>query len=139
MLIFLPTDRKKLLLQWKGSHDVTKIVGPNDYKVLMTGKEKTLYANLLKKYVVREDYPVGNAVPAVQADHQQNIPSCVTVVEYCKPYANIPGTEDPPADSLSAGDLPEISAWGPKVSIADLKFRDWMSTEQVQELRTLTS
>ena len=39
----------------------------------MKGKEKTLHANLFKKYVVREDYPVGNAVPAVQAYHQQKI------------------------------------------------------------------
>ena len=49
-----------------------KVVGPNDYKVLMKGKEKTLHANLLKKYVVREDFPVGN-VPAFQVYHQQKI------------------------------------------------------------------
>ena len=32
----------------------------------MKGKEKTLHANLLKKYVVREESPIGNVVPAVQ-------------------------------------------------------------------------
>ena len=57
MLVLLPTDKNKLLLQWKGPYD-----GLDDYKVLMKGKEKTLHANLLKKYVVRADYPVGNAV-----------------------------------------------------------------------------
>ena len=56
---------RKLLLQWKEPRDVTNGDGPNDYKVLMKGKEKTLHASLLKKYVVREDYPVYNAVPAV--------------------------------------------------------------------------
>ena len=64
---------RKLLLQWKGPYDVTKVVGLNEYKVLMKGKENTLHANLLKKYVVREDHPVDNAVPAVHAYHQQKI------------------------------------------------------------------
>ena len=88
MLVFLPTDTNKLLLQWKGSYDVTRVVGPNDYKVLMKGKEKTLHANLLKKYVVREDSPIGNVVPAVQDDHRQNIPSGVAVVEDYEPDAS---------------------------------------------------
>ena len=51
----------------------------------------------------------------------------MTVVEDYEPDANIPGTEDPPAGALSTEDLPEISAWGPKESIADLKFGDGLS------------
>ena len=66
VLVLLLTDTNKLLLQWKGPYDVTRVVGPNDYKVVMKGKEKTLHANLLKKYVAREDSPVGNVVPAAQ-------------------------------------------------------------------------
>ena len=48
VLVLLPTVTNKLLLQWKGPYDVTRVVGPNDYKVLMTGREKALHANLLK-------------------------------------------------------------------------------------------
>ena len=74
----------------------------------MKGKEKTLHANLLKKYVVREDSPIGNVVPAVQDDHRQNIPSCVAVVEDYEPDANAQGADDPSAEVPSAEDLPEI-------------------------------
>ena len=44
VLVLLPTDTNKLLLQWKGSYDVTRVVGPNGYKVLMKGNEKMLHA-----------------------------------------------------------------------------------------------
>ena len=42
VLVLLPTDMNKLLLQWKRPYNVTRVVGPNDYKVLMKEKEKTL-------------------------------------------------------------------------------------------------
>ena len=95
VLVLLPTDTNKLLLQWKRSYDVARVVGPNDYKVLMKGKEKTLHTNLLKKYIVREDSLIGYVVPAVQDDHGQNIPSGVAVVEGYKPDATVQGTDDP--------------------------------------------
>ena len=136
VLVFLPTDTNKLLLQWKGPYDVTKVVGPSDYKVLMKGKEKTLHANLLKKYVVREDSLIGDDVPAVQDDHRQNIPSGVAVVEDCEPYANAQVADDPSANVPGTEDLPEIGAWGAKESVTDLKFGDGLSSEQVQELVT---
>ena len=105
----------------------------------MTGKEKTLHANLLKKYVVREDSPIGNVAPAAQADHRQNIPSCVAVVEDYEPDTNVQETDDPSADVPSGEDLPEIGVWGPKESFTDLKFGDGLSTEQIQKLQSLTS
>ena len=109
VLVLLPTDTNKLLLQWKGPYDVIWVVGPNDYKVLMKGKEKTLHANLLQKYVMKEDSPIGNVLSAVQGDDRQNIPSCVAVVEDYEPHANAQGPDDPSAEVLSTEDLPEIS------------------------------
>ena len=138
VLVLLLTDTNKLLLQWKGPYDVTRIVGPNDYKVPMKGKEKTLHANLLQKYVVREDSLIGNVVPAVQGDHQQNIPPGVVVVEDYEPDANAKWIDDSSADVPSTEDLPEIGAWGPRESVTDLKFGDdVLSTEQVLELKSL--
>ena len=104
----------------------------------MKGKEKTLHANLLKKYVVREDSPIGNVVPAVEDDHRQNIPSGVAVVEDYEPDANAQGADDPSAEVPSAEDLPEIGAQGPKESVTDLKFGDGLFIEQVRELQSLT-
>ena len=33
MLVLLPTDQDKLLMQWKGPFEVSAVVGLNDYKV----------------------------------------------------------------------------------------------------------
>ena len=125
----MPTDTNKLLLQWRGPYEVARVVGPNDYKVLLKGKEKTLHANLLKKYVMREDSPTGNVVPAVQDDHRQNIPSGVAEVEDYEPDANAQGADDPSAEVPSAEDLLEFGVWEPKKSVTDLKFGDGLSTE----------
>ena len=45
MLVLLPTDHNKLLMQWKGPFEVSSKVGLIDYKV------KVYHANLLKKYI----------------------------------------------------------------------------------------
>ncbi|RUS74527.1 hypothetical protein EGW08_017715 [Elysia chlorotica] len=54
VLVLLPTDANKLLVQWKGPFDIINSVGLNDYKVKINGKEKTLHANLLKKYLSQQ-------------------------------------------------------------------------------------
>ena len=38
-------------MQWKGAFEVSSVVGLNDYKVKVKGKEKVYHANLLKKYL----------------------------------------------------------------------------------------
>ena len=37
-------------MQWTGPFEVSSVVGLNDYKVKVKGKEKVYHANLLKKY-----------------------------------------------------------------------------------------
>ncbi|GFO49458.1 cytosolic phospholipase a2 [Plakobranchus ocellatus] len=48
VLVLLPTDSNKLLMQWKGPFEIVTTVGINDYRINMGGKEKTFHANLLK-------------------------------------------------------------------------------------------
>ena len=55
VLLLLPTDNNKLLMQWKGPYVIQEVVGPNDYKVKVGRGLKTYHANLLKKYVDREE------------------------------------------------------------------------------------
>ena len=70
MLVLLTTDHNKLLMQWKGPFEVSAVVGLNDYKVKVKGKEGVYHANLLKKYFEREDsVPVG----AVALEENANI------------------------------------------------------------------
>ena len=66
MLILLPTDSNKLLMQWRGPYTVESRVGANDYRVKMGSKTKTYHVNMLKKYISRE--PEGNVVPVGDTD-----------------------------------------------------------------------
>ena len=67
MLVLLPTDHNKLLMQWKGPFEVSAVVGLNDYKGCVKGKERVYHAYLLKKYFEREDSVSVGAV-AIETD-----------------------------------------------------------------------
>ena len=65
VLVLLPTDNNKLLLQWKGPYTIVKKVGHVDYQIEVGGKLKTFHANLLKHYVERNI--VGNLLASVSS------------------------------------------------------------------------
>ena len=54
VLILLPTDSNKLLMQSKGTCIVENRVGANDYRIKMVSKTKMYHMNMLKKYIARE-------------------------------------------------------------------------------------
>ena len=54
VLLLLPTDNNKLIMQWKGPFDVLDRVAHNDYRIDVNGKEKIFHANMLKLYICRE-------------------------------------------------------------------------------------
>jgi len=53
VLLLLPTDKNKLLLQWKGPFEIVERRLPCDYRVDINGKVKTFHINMLKKYISR--------------------------------------------------------------------------------------
>ena len=55
VLVLLPTNNNKLLMQWKGPYKVLERIGMNDYRVRVKGKVRTYHVNLLKEYVVRKE------------------------------------------------------------------------------------
>lgn len=55
VLLLLPTDSNKLLVQWKGPFTIAHKLSDQDYRVEIKGKMKTFHANLLKRYIERED------------------------------------------------------------------------------------
>ena len=55
VLVLLPTDHNKLLMQWKGPYEVSVVVGVNDYKVRIKNKLKVYPANFLKVYILRKE------------------------------------------------------------------------------------
>ena len=71
VLLLLPTDNNKLLLQWKGPFDVIEKVRDMDYKIQIGRKVKTFHANLLKRYYEREqEEEVQQAALAVIQDEE---------------------------------------------------------------------
>ena len=53
VLILLPADSNKLLMQWSGPYTVKSRVGANAYRVKMGSKTKTYHIHMLKKYIAR--------------------------------------------------------------------------------------
>ena len=103
VLILLPTDNNKLLMQWKGPHEVVGIVSKNDYRVKVMGKEKTYHANLLKLYIERE------GLGKDQGKETKQHTVSATVVEY----------ENEADCSGSSEDLITLEGITPKESIKD--------------------
>ena len=63
VLVLLPTEHNKLTLQWKGPYEIIEVINKMDYKIKVGGKTKIYHANLLKRYLERqEDDTAGIAV-----------------------------------------------------------------------------
>ena len=58
-LVLLPTDRNKLLLQWRGPYEITQVISGQGYGISVDGREKIFHANLLKRYITRGEVSVG--------------------------------------------------------------------------------
>ena len=82
-------------MKWKGPFEVSSVVGLNDYKVKVKGKEKVYHANLLKKYFEREETTVEGAV-AVGA-------GATSIEDAVDCEANVDEAEEEEVDFLELG------------------------------------
>ena len=55
VLLLLPTDSNKLLLQWKGPYEVVEVVNRMEYKIDVNGVDSTYHENMFKQYVERRN------------------------------------------------------------------------------------
>ena len=115
VLVLLPTDHNKLLLQWKGPHEVVEVVNQVDYKVKVKGKPKLYNVNLLKKYLERDD---GDDVEA----------AAMAVIE--------PEIEHGAVDDEG---LLELGAGQSKETVDDVSVCETLSREQKDEVHALLS
>lgn len=123
VLILLPTDHNKLLMQWKGPFEVSSVVGLNDYKVKVKGKEKIYHANLLKKYFEREETTTERALAGGVGA------SCVDDAVNCAVEAD--EAEEENIDFL------ELGGYVAKESIEDVKTGPNLTNEQRNEFTDL--
>lgn len=75
VLLLLPSDNNKLLMQWKGPFTVMEKVNAVDYKVNIKGKIKTYHGNMLQRYYRRLSKDKDTGDVSTQAV------SCVSVIE----------------------------------------------------------
>ena len=127
--MLLPTDHNKLLMQWKGPFEVSSVVGLNDYRVKVKGKEKVYHANLLKKYFERDEATTEGAVAVVKADdHFKEDMHCE--IEECE----VKDAEDD--DNV---DFLEIGGYDAKESVADVTTGSNLTDEQRSEFMDLAN
>ena len=108
-------------MQWKGPFEVSAVVGLNDYKVKVKGKERVYHANLLKKYFEREDsVPVGAV--AVEVNANKHVESEIEEVD--------------PVDNIN---FLEIGGYVAKESVNDVAIGDNLSHEQRAEFMNLAN
>ena len=108
VLLLLPSDRNKLLLQWKGPFRVIDKIGTVDYRIDLAGKSKVFHANLLNKYISRAE--VSSSV--ITAKKSDNIFEhvCVSVIE-CEPdLLEGESLEDCRIDNDDVLELPTVQA-----------------------------
>ena len=68
VLILLPTESNKFLMQWRGQYIVESRVGAYDYRVKMGSKTNTYHVNMLMKYIARQPDVEVNVVPTNEED-----------------------------------------------------------------------
>ena len=84
VLLLLPTDKNKLLMQWKGPYKIVKKQSRMDYTIDLGTRLKTFHINLLKKYIRRDeivDKCQANATVDVTQPEQIMQIVCTAVVE----------------------------------------------------------
>ena len=55
VLLLLPSENNKVLLQWNGPYEVLEVVNMMNYKINVKGVVNTYPANMLKLYVERQN------------------------------------------------------------------------------------
>ena len=123
VLVLLPTDHNKLLMQLKGPFEDSSVVGLNDSKVKVKGKEKVYHANLFKKYFERQETTVEGAV-AVGA-------GATSIDDAVDCAAAVDETEEEEVDFL------ELGGYVAKESIGNVTTRPILTDEQRTEFTDL--
>ena len=121
VLVLLPTNQNKLLMQWRGPYKVEAVMGQNDYKINIKGKLKVYHANLLKKYVTRNDKVVKSTNDSILQV------SCAAILEAIE---ETDGTVDDE-------NLLEIGSLGGKQTYKDVIINTVLSSEQKQQINVL--
>ena len=122
VLLLLPTDTNKLLMQWKGPYEIMSRCGKgNDYRIKVNKKVKTFHANMLKRYIERDDQ---DGTPQRNSDNNQ-VMSC----DACTGI--IGGDEDL---SVNDEEMMELANCHLKETVKDVKLGIELTKIQQEEM-----
>ena len=120
VLVMLPTNNNKLLMQWKGPYEIIQRMGDNGYKILVRNKEKNYHANMLKKYYARED----EAKTEIEK-------------EDLKMSAGAEMLMDEEMPSIDEDSLLELGTYKQKEDVSDVKLGTELGDSQSRQLQAL--
>ena len=122
VLVLLPTETNKLLMQWKGPYSVEERIGSNDYRINVKGKVKTYHVNLLKRYHVLSEELMSKADDNVRGPLLETV--CSAIVE----------ATDGTQEAASNDRLLELRNCLSTESFEDVKYGDGLIKEQMGEV-----
>ena len=126
VLLLIPTDHNKILMQWKGPFKIKEKLNSMNFRIDLGHRSQTYHANLLKKYHCR---PEAAASCLQWDDHQQTVfeLSAISVIEEDDADMEIGGQ---PHFSIDEMHLPPMVA---KESIRDVSVSpNLVKTQQIQ-------
>ena len=128
VLLLLPTDSNKLLMQWKGPFSVLERLGDLDYRIQIGDKAKTFHANLLKKYINREDVNTTGS-PEVDKRDVIDVVSCAVIGEE--------DCNDESPSELEYGEDIKLPTMKSKESSSDVAINSELPPEKVSQVKRL--
>ena len=122
VLLLLPTDTNKLLMQWKEPYEnMSRCEKGNDYRVEVNKKVKTFHAKMLKKYIERADQ---NGAPQQNSNDNQ-VMSCDVCTEI------IGGNKDL---SVNDDEMMELANCLQKETVQDVKLGVELTNAHQEEM-----
>ena len=138
VLLLLPTDHNKMLLQWKGPFSVVHKLSDQDNRLDMNGKMKTFHANILKKYIEREvDVSQEKAQPNSEANTE--IGAQATIVDESD---HVVESEQEMSHTLDSDQMShkigiQLPVFEPTETIKDVSLSSDMSSVQLDQAKSL--
>ncbi|XP_070545582.1 uncharacterized protein [Ptychodera flava] len=129
VLILLPTNYNKLLMQWQGPYHITEVVGDLDYRIDVRGKTKIYHANLLKRYQERRPH---DSAGEIDQGYQEGLD-----VMHCVASAVIDSDEPDDTTSWLKSELVETLPTHSTESVADVHISPDLDETQQNEMKCL--
>lgn len=135
VLLLLPTDNNKLLMQWKGPYKIVQKQSRMDYTIDLGNRQKTFHINLLKRYIRRKEVLDTDQVNAVTDSLTQEITEvvCTSVVEDSESYSESPDS----VHITSKSNLIPLPPVEQTESYKDVQINPELDKEQADQIRKL--